>query len=390
MIGVLADDLTGAAEIAGHAFGHGLQAEVQSAPFGPSDSQVLVFNTDSRSCAAEEASSRVAEAVAVLRALGAGWLFKKVDSVLRGPVYAEICAFSKGSGTPRCLLLAGNPELGRTSVNGRLHIGGVPLDRTEFARDPEYPAQCSDIAGLLNCPADSIASVKWEDEQLPLKTILAGDVASEADLDSWAERAAREEILTAGSAAFFSALLRARGHAANSKGPEFDSGRFRRTLWINGSSSSVSLEALAGAEAKGMPVLRMPERVFGGVADDDAAIDEWARALTQAMENRRCVAAAVGRPLDSRVNLAADLNINIQRLAAALSRTATIDHIAVEGGATASAVIRGLRLCRLHAVQEWAPGVVSLQSQSERGLLVTLKPGSYAWPPALMRIFTEM
>jgi uncharacterized protein YgbK (DUF1537 family) len=85
---VIADDLTGAAEMGGVAVRHGLEAEVQIGSILESRAEVVAVDTDSRSCPEEEAAGRI-------RALGlpqSGWVFKKVDSVLRGHVMAELAA----------------------------------------------------------------------------------------------------------------------------------------------------------------------------------------------------------------------------------------------------------------------------------------------------------
>ena len=57
-------------------------------PSGRAD--VVCVDTDSRSCVAEDAGKRAADAVRELRAAGAQWIYKKVDSVLRGQVTAEL------------------------------------------------------------------------------------------------------------------------------------------------------------------------------------------------------------------------------------------------------------------------------------------------------------
>ena len=90
MIGVIADDLTGAAEIAGIGWRHGLSAEVILDGRPKCGADLVCIDTDSRSCSSREAAKRVASAVASLRKAGAKWIYKKVDSVLRGHVIAEL------------------------------------------------------------------------------------------------------------------------------------------------------------------------------------------------------------------------------------------------------------------------------------------------------------
>jgi hypothetical protein len=56
----------------------------------------------------------------------------------------------------------------------------------------------------------------------------------------------------------------------------------------------------------------------------------------------------------------------------------------VEGGATAAALVRRLGWVRLSVCQEWATGVVSLEIKGQAQPLVTMKPGSYAWPEEIV------
>ena len=62
MIGVIADDLTGAAEIGAVGLRHDLRAEIvrTGEPSGRAD--VVCMDTDSRSCPADEAGKRAAAA----------------------------------------------------------------------------------------------------------------------------------------------------------------------------------------------------------------------------------------------------------------------------------------------------------------------------------------
>src|SRR6266404_3779960 len=98
MIGVIADDLTGAAEIGAVSLRYGLRAEILVGGEPSGQAEVVCLDTDSRSCVAAEAGQRAASAAKLLSARGASWIFKKVDSVLRGQVTAELEAAMKELG----------------------------------------------------------------------------------------------------------------------------------------------------------------------------------------------------------------------------------------------------------------------------------------------------
>jgi len=83
-IAVIADDLSGAAEVAGIAFSRGLSAEVQRQFEPATDAQFVAVDTDSRHVPRAEAADRVRQIAEQVVASRPDWIFKKVDSLLRG------------------------------------------------------------------------------------------------------------------------------------------------------------------------------------------------------------------------------------------------------------------------------------------------------------------
>src|SRR5439155_14872627 len=154
MIAVIADDLTGAAELGAVGDRYGLNAEVVTgmlapAPAGNAAADLICIDTDSRSCSPEEARRRVGQVAKALLASGARWIYKKVDSVLRGHVVAEIESLMSELGVKRAFLLPANPTLGRVIRDGQYFIRQKPLHETEFRIDPQYPRRESSVRSLL-------------------------------------------------------------------------------------------------------------------------------------------------------------------------------------------------------------------------------------------------
>jgi len=152
---VIADDLSGAAELAGIAFAHGLSAEVQRQFEPSSDAQVIAVDTDTRTLSPAAAANRVRQVAEQVMASQPAWIFKKVDSVLRGNPRAEIEAVLQATGQRRALLIPANPSRGRVIAGGCYFIDGVPLDQTPFAYDPDHPRQAADVAALLGRDGES-------------------------------------------------------------------------------------------------------------------------------------------------------------------------------------------------------------------------------------------
>src|SRR5262249_55497674 len=148
-------------------------------------SDVLCIDTDSRSCSPKLAGQRAAAAARLLSKLGAIWIYKKVDSVLRGQVTAEIESILQQLGLRRALLAPANPGLGRLNPNGRYYVKGRPIHKTEFARDPEYPRASPNVLDLLGRSTLSIR-VCSVGAPLPDSGIVVCQVGASADLKHWA------------------------------------------------------------------------------------------------------------------------------------------------------------------------------------------------------------
>src|SRR3954468_12100362 len=149
MIGVISDDLTGAAELGAVGLRYGLSAEIVTGGEPGGKAELMCLDTSSRSCPPEEAARRAAEAARSLKGAGASWIYKKVDSVLRGHVAAEVDAVMKELGLKVALMVPANPLLGRVIRDGRYYVRGKPIQETEFAQDPEYPRKSAGVLELL-------------------------------------------------------------------------------------------------------------------------------------------------------------------------------------------------------------------------------------------------
>ena len=211
MIVVIADDLTGAAELAGVGWRHGLVSQVQRALVPDSDAELLAVNADTRLLSAASAARRIAVLAEACRQRGVSSVFKKVDSVLRGHVVAEMTALMDGLGRARGLLVPANPGLGRTVWGGRYLVHGIPLDQTEFARDPAYPVRSAEVSDILGPSTVFPVTSTRLGEGLPEHGIAVGDARRLRDMDKWAE-ALDESIVPAGAAEFFGGYLRACGY----------------------------------------------------------------------------------------------------------------------------------------------------------------------------------
>ena len=141
---VIADDITGAAEIAGIAFEKGRQVRLLCSTSVCGDTiaaeETVVIATDTRSMTEEDAAAEIRRQTSHLSPL-----FKKTDSALRGHVVAELTALMETTGFKRVVYLPANPSKGRIIRDGIYYINGVPIHETDFSFDPEFPAWTSSL-----------------------------------------------------------------------------------------------------------------------------------------------------------------------------------------------------------------------------------------------------
>ncbi len=134
MIVIIADDFTGAAELAGISLGYGLKVSLCLDGSLQGDADVYIVSTDSRSMKKNDAVQAVKSATQVAVQLQPDFIFKKTDSVLRGYVADELNIQLEVLGIDKALILPANPSLGRTIRNRQYFIDGIAISHTSFKR----------------------------------------------------------------------------------------------------------------------------------------------------------------------------------------------------------------------------------------------------------------
>ena len=392
MILVVADDISGAAEIAavGRIFGLRAQVQIKAAKSTSSDTtlrssaslrstSLLVVDTDTRYAMGDPARD-IKEALAKFDMARIEWHYKKVDSVLRGNVAEELCAMMQILQKDRAILAPANPTKARIISNGQYFINGRPLHETDFANDPEFPATSSMVADLLNVPQGCPLQVRtWRTYNNSERGIIVAEAESMNDLYRWSEYL-DEHTLAAGGSDFFKAVLEKRfpSNRVLSK-PEVAVVPGKK-LFVCGSASDSSRKAVAGAHDLGMPVCPMPDALFDDTAAKDTLLKEWADCVLEALSKSGLAIIAILQPVVRNSKLAQNLRIKTAALVKMVVGRTTIHELLIEGGATAEAVLRELQWQRLDVIGQYAPGVVRMRAVELSKQFVTIKPGSYPWP----------
>jgi D-threonate/D-erythronate kinase len=150
-LAIIADDLTGANDSGVQLAQHGLKTSVLFEIDKESihNYEAIIFDTDSRSIDHEEAYQKVKEAASFLKEAGFPYIFKKIDSTMRGNIGAEIDAVYHVVKPDFMMIAPGYPKNNRTILNSTHYLNGVPLAETEISKDPKTPVTLSFLPELL-------------------------------------------------------------------------------------------------------------------------------------------------------------------------------------------------------------------------------------------------
>lgn len=138
---IIADDFTGANDTGVQLAKKGIPVDVllDSSQIEYGDNS-LSIDTESRIIDGETAYKRVATAISrVMASGGCRFLYKKVDSTLRGNLKQEIQAAIDTYQPDVVIFAPAYPAQGRTVFNGRLYVNDMPLLDTEITKDPRNP-----------------------------------------------------------------------------------------------------------------------------------------------------------------------------------------------------------------------------------------------------------
>lgn len=373
---VLADDLTGAAEVAAFAGTPERPARVawSLATTPPAEGVTTVLDSETRNASDAEAAKVVGE---LLRGSGrpsdAAPLFKKIDSTLRGPVGAELCALSEYMGGVPVIAVPAYPRMGRTTRDGVQLHDGIPVADGPAGQDPVAPARTSDVRTLLPPGPRVLLAPKGDsplpeaiDEALRTGRHVVIDAADEADLEAIAEALAElRPPLVAGA-----------GGIARHLWPQHDT--------VRPMSGSGALLVIVGSRH---PASRDQARWLLG--DDVTAPRTGTVRRTAPAEHpsRLLVLATPERPTDPEEAL--------RGLGDALEEVVSTGRPAavfVTGGQTALHVLRRLRASAVDVVGELVPGIPvgRIVGGLLAGTLLATKAGGFGRPDLVEEVVARL
>lgn len=378
MIVVIADDFTGASELGGIGVRYGLNVEIQTDVHLDTDTDLLIIDTNSRSLSSRNAKHETRKVVSRLQKKEVDWLFKKTDSVMRGHILEELEVLIPGLGKKNALLVPASPSFGRTISDGKYFIKNKLLHETAFSRDPEYPALTSDVLELLGHSKTLESRVSSAANAIYEKGIIIGEVQNTSDLKKWAPVA--DETIPAGSAEFFAAILESRGYREKKTLVCNDFLPRKKTLLVCGSSLPLCKSMTEKIQHRGFIISQLPCSIFNFKALSTSCLQEWTRQTMLAFQKSDRVMVSINQPVLRNPSVAHRLAHFMTALVEAVFDQVSIHELLIEGGSTASSIVRQLGFDRLIPQSELTQGVVRMRPLSRSNQFFTVKPGSYEWP----------
>jgi uncharacterized protein YgbK (DUF1537 family) len=115
----------------------------------PTDTEVWIINTHSRSESEPKAIKRVKKAIEYLQGWNADYYYKKIDSTLRGNIGMELEAIIESLQLEKLPLCAAFPQMGRITVDSIHYVNGKKVSESAYSEDVQFPVKESNINKLL-------------------------------------------------------------------------------------------------------------------------------------------------------------------------------------------------------------------------------------------------
>ncbi|TAX26463.1 3-oxo-tetronate kinase [Rhizobium leguminosarum] len=409
LLGSIADDYTGASDLANTLTKNGLRTVqtvgIPDPALALPDVDAVVVSLKIRSVPASDAVAAAASADRWLRQRGAGHVLYKIcstfDSTDAGNIGPVTEALSDAAGGGGVLVTPAFPETGRTVYLGHLFVGGQPLNESPLKDHPLNPMHDANLVRVLTRQSRNAVGL------IDLTTITAGpgavkarldalrtagitaviaDAIFERDLETLGEVALETPVSTGASGlglGLARALVRS-GRISSDGATTADAIRPVGGLSaiVAGSCSKATLHQLDIAE-RSMPVLRLdPERLLAG-PDEIAAAISWAGdrisagpvviAASAAPETVSRLQSLHGREASGHAIETATSIITAELVERGVRR------LVVAGGETSGAAVDRLAIPAFLIGPEIAPGVPVLRTvgNAQGDMLLALKSGNF-------------
>ena len=404
-LGVIADDFTGATDVANTLVAEGMRTvQVIGVPDGktdPIDADAVVIALKSRTTASQDAVTQSLAALVWLYHQGTRQVLQKYcstfDSTADGNIGPVADALMAQAGTDFAVVCPAFPANGRTIYKGNLFVGDVPLAESSMKDHPLTPMRDSNLIRLMDSQSvHSTGLVPLEIVRQGVKAIEAQiavlkrqghrygvvDAVDDSDLRMIGKALAGAPLVTGGSGIAMGLPANLQREGLRQLRPRLPdvNGRF---LILAGSCSRATREQIAAVE--GM----WPSRKFTVdeiLANRQIAVELSQWAMDQPADNPVLIYAsadpdevAAAQAKYGRAE-AGEMVENLMKALVTELHAQGFNRIIVAGGETSGAVVSALNVKTLEIGPPIAPGVPWCTSN---GLALALKSGNFGGPSFL-------
>lgn len=405
LLGCIADDFTGATDLAGLLARSGVQVSLRigvpdEPPADTAPFEVIALK--SRTAPVEAAKSDVLRALNWLQAAGAQRFFWKYcstfDSTPDGNIGPVAEALMDALDTDQTIYCPAFPENGRAIFMGNLFVGEQPLHESPMKDHPLTPMRDSNLmrllepqvtrpVGLANRLVVDHGVQALRDRMQALRSEgvahVIVDAVSDADLPTIAEACRDMPLMTGGSAVAMplpQLYLRDGTLPADAPKTAKPVNLAQSGIVLSGSCSAMTRAQVQDYVATGAPAFRLDPLTLADQGADAALA--W---LAEQDLSRRPLIYATAEPdqvraAQEKLGTARAGEIVEQALAACATaaRDAGAGRIVVAGGETSGAVTQALGVSQLDIGPEIAPGVPWTYCTSDgKRVALTLKSGNF-------------
>jgi uncharacterized protein YgbK (DUF1537 family) len=416
ILGIIADDFTGATDIAGMLVKNGMRTiqtiGIPAEGTIPDDVDAVVVALKTRSIAAKDAIAQSLDALKVLQAAGCVRFFFKYcstfDSTDQGNIGPVGDALLDALGGKQAIYCPAFPENARTIFFGHLFVGDLLLSDTHMRHHPLNPMTDSSLVRVL------ARQTKHKVGLVPLKQVQAGSATLRAALDKLASDGVRHVIVDAvadtdlgiigeavgddvlvtggsGVALGLPAAYRRRGLLQHKSGADSLPKIGGAAAVLAGSCSAATLGQIANF--KGAHLTLDTDAICRGEPVGDKAL-AWAKGK---LGNGPILLSASDKPEAVK---ALQQKYGVEKSSHAIESTmaqlakglvaAGVGRLVVAGGETSGAVVGALDVTALRIGPEIDPGVPWTASVGSKPLLLALKSGNFGAPDFFTKAFAQL
>ena len=154
IVGIIADDLTGANDTALQFKLNGADTNIllneNVSEIREHIPQAWAISTESRNGTPACAFDKVKKAIELFTdKINPDFFYKKIDSTVRGNIAVEVISALEALDWDAAVMMPAFPSEGRTTVGGYQLLNGTPIERTEMAADPHSPITESHLPSMM-------------------------------------------------------------------------------------------------------------------------------------------------------------------------------------------------------------------------------------------------